>query len=54
VNSPVLRSRNRAGFQELWDVRRVWHAQPHWAQMQVVVLRNLCGVGVGLFAAEGF
>lgn len=41
----------------VWDVRRVWermHAQLQWAGVEVVLLRNLSGVGVGLFAAEGF
>ncbi len=41
----------------VWDVRRVWerlHAQREWAGVDVVLLRNLAGVGVGLFAAEGF
>lgn len=41
----------------VWDLRRVWerlHAQAQWAGVEVVLLRNLAGVGVGLFAAEGF
>lgn len=41
----------------VWDVRRVWqrlHGQPGWQDVDVVLLRNLAGVGVGLFAAEGF
>ncbi len=41
----------------VWDVRRVWgrlHKEPNWAAVDVVLLRNLAGVGVGLFAAEGF
>ena len=41
----------------VWDVRRVWerlHVLPSWIGVDVVVLRNLAGVGVGLFAAEGF
>ena len=41
----------------VWDVRRRWeqlHSLPHWEGVEVVLLRNLAGVGVGLFAAEGF
>ena len=41
----------------VWDVRRRWeqlHSLPHWEDVEVVLLRNLAGVGVGLFAAEGF
>jgi len=41
----------------VWDVRRQWqalHAQPEWAGVDVALLRNLSGVGVRLFAAEGF
>ena len=41
----------------VWDVRRVWeriHKRPLWAGVDLVLLRNLAGVGVGLFAAEGF
>jgi len=41
----------------VWDVRRMWdgmHSQSEWAGVEVVLLRNLSGVGVGLFAAEGF
>ena len=41
----------------VWDLRRVWeriHGHPAWAGVDVVLLRNLAGVGVGLFAAEGF
>ena len=41
----------------VWDLRRVWerlHRQALWAGVDVVILRNLAGVGVGLFAAEGF
>lgn len=41
----------------VWDVRRVWerlHVLPAWKGVDVVLLRNLAGVGVGLFAAEGF
>ncbi|HQX61433.1 MAG TPA: hypothetical protein PLT77_20085, partial [Burkholderiaceae bacterium] len=41
----------------VWDVRRVWerlHQQAPWQGFDVVLLRNLAGVGVGLFAAEGF
>ncbi len=41
----------------VWDLRRVWqaeHAKPEWTGVEVVLLRNLAGVGVGLFAAEGF
>lgn len=41
----------------VWDVRRVWerlHQQPPWQGIDVVLLRNLAGVGVGLFAADGF
>jgi hypothetical protein len=41
----------------VWDVRRVWerlHTQAQWAGVEVVLLRNLADVGVGLFAAEGF
>lgn len=41
----------------VWDLRRVWdriHKQPEWAGVDVVLLRNLAGVGVGLFAGEGF
>ena len=41
----------------VWDVRRGWerlHKQPSWAGVEVVLLRNLAGVGVGLFAADGF
>ncbi len=41
----------------VWDVRRVWerlHKQLAWKGIDVVLLRNLAGVGVGLFAAEGF
>ena len=41
----------------VWDVRRRWeqlHGLPQWAGVEVVLLRNLAGVGVGLFAAEGF
>jgi hypothetical protein len=29
-------------------------ALPAWEDVEVVLLRNLAGVGVGLFAAEGF
>ena len=38
-------------------MRRVWerlHSQTAWKGIDVVLLRNLAGVGVGLFAAEGF
>jgi hypothetical protein len=41
----------------VWDVRRKWeqlHGLPLWQGVEVVLLRNLAGVGVGLFAAEGF
>ena len=41
----------------VWDVRRRWgqmHGHPKWSGVDVVLLRNLAGVGVGLFAAEGF
>lgn len=41
----------------VWDVRRRWehlHGLPQWEGVEVVLLRNLAGVGVGLFAAEGF
>ncbi len=41
----------------VWDLRRVWERisrLPDWAGVDVVLLRNLAGVGVGLFAAEGF
>jgi hypothetical protein len=41
----------------VWDVRRKWeqlHSLPLWEGVEVVLLRNLAGVGVGLFAAEGF
>ncbi len=41
----------------VWDLRRVWerlHLEPQWKGVDVVLLRNLAGVGVGLFAAEGF
>ena len=41
----------------MWDVRRKWeqlHSLPLWGGVEVVLLRNLAGVGVGLFAAEGF
>lgn len=41
----------------VWDVRRKWeqlHGLPLWEGVEVVLLRNLAGVGVGLFAAEGF
>ena len=41
----------------VWDLRRVWermHGEAPWAGVEVVLLRNLAGVGVGLFAAEGF
>ena len=41
----------------VWDVRRRWeqlHSLPPWLGVEVVLLRNLAGVGVGLFAAEGF
>ena len=41
----------------VWDVRRVWarlHTQVQWKGIDVVLLRNLAGVGVGLFAADGF
>lgn len=41
----------------VWDLRRVWarmHTEATWAGVEVVLLRNLAGVGVGLFAAEGF
>lgn len=41
----------------VWDVRRVWerlHVLPAWRGIDIVLLRNLAGVGVGLFAAEGF
>ena len=41
----------------VWDVRRVWerlHKLAPWKGVDVVLLRNLAGVGVGLFAAEGF
>lgn len=41
----------------VWDLRRVWerlHGQAPWAGIEVVLLRNLAGVGVGLFASEGF
>jgi hypothetical protein len=41
----------------VWDVRRIWqklHTQALWTGVEVVLLRNLAGVGVGLFASEGF
>jgi len=41
----------------VWDLRRQWqrlHALPEWAGVEVALLRNLSGVGVRLFAAEGF
>ena len=41
----------------VWDTRRVWerlHPLPKWSGVDIVLLRNLAGVGVGLFAAEGF
>ena len=41
----------------VWDLRRVWarmHTEATWAGVEVVLLRNLAGVGVGLFAVEGF
>lgn len=41
----------------VWDLRRIWQGlnmEPAWAGIEVVLLRNLAGVGVGLFAAEGF
>lgn len=41
----------------VWDVRRRWeqlHNLPQWEGVEVVLLRNLAGVGVGLFASEGF
>lgn len=41
----------------VWDLRRRWealHNLPKWQDVEVVLLRNLAGVGVGLFAAEGF
>lgn len=41
----------------VWDLRRHWaslHAQPEWAGIEVALLRNLSGVGVRLFATEGF
>ena len=41
----------------VWDLRRRWeqlHKTPKWRGVDVVLLRNLAGVGVGLFAAEGF
>lgn len=41
----------------VWDVRRRWeqlNSLPAWEGVEVVLLRNLAGVGVGLFAAEGF
>ena len=41
----------------VWDLRRVWgklSGQPQWQGIDVVLLRNLSGVGVGLFAADGF
>ncbi|MBA3058826.1 DEAD/DEAH box helicase family protein [Rhodoferax sp.] len=41
----------------VWDVRRVWErllSQTGWQGVEVVLLRNLSGIGVGLFAAEGF
>ncbi len=41
----------------VWDVRRVWerlHRLAPWSDIDVVLLRNLAGVGVGLFAADGF
>ena len=41
----------------VWDLRRRWevlHGLPRWQGVDVVLLRNLAGVGVGLFAAEGF
>lgn len=41
----------------VWDLRRVWermHQEAQWAGIEVALLRNLSGVGVGLFAAEGF
>jgi len=41
----------------VWDLHRVWERisrLPDWAEVDVVLLRNLAGVGVGLFAAEGF
>ena len=34
----------------VWDLRRVWerlHAESQWAGVEVVLLRNLAGVGVG-------
>ena len=41
----------------VWDLRRRWqllHSLSEWKGVEVVLLRNLAGVGVGLFAAEGF
>ena len=41
----------------VWDLRRRWahlHGLAQWHGVEVVLLRNLAGVGVGLFAAEGF
>lgn len=41
----------------VWDLRRRWadlHRQAGWQDVEVAVLRNLSGVGVSLFAAEGF
>lgn len=41
----------------IWDLRRRWevlHTQPAWQSCEVAVLRNLVGVGVGLFAQDGF
>ncbi len=53
--SPPALEQSEARF--VWDLRRVWQrlsAEPAWSDVNVVVLRNLSGVGVGLFAAEGF
>jgi len=41
----------------VWDLRRCWealHNRPEWTDVEVALLRNLSGVGVRLFAAEGF
>ena len=41
----------------VWDLRRRWehlHKLLQWEGVEVVLLRNRAGVGVGLFAAEGF
>lgn len=41
----------------VWDLRRRWevlHTQTVWQGCEVAVLRNLVGVGVGLFAQDGF